>query len=158
MERKFHDIHSQGNRAKGSFDGEKKTRTEQPTQMLRPIDIAHPFPSLEPLPPAVHRRADLVILLPLEPVQQDPAEALLEIILHPHDHFFEQIGLRGAEAAAALGLVEVGVEDAVDRVRRGQRDQGEGFGDVFPVVHKDGFEVVREGEADGGAGEEGVFL
>ena len=58
----------------------------------------------------------------------------------------------------ALGFVEVGVEDAVDRVGGGERDQREGFGDVFPVVHQDGFKVVRKGEADGGAGEEGVFL
>lgn len=126
--------------------------------MLRPIHIPHALPPLKLPPSPIHRRANLIILLPLEPIQQNPAEALLEVILHPHDDFLEQIGFRGAQAAVALGFVEVGVQDAVDRVRGGERDQREGFGDVFPVVHEDGFQVVRQGEADGGAGEEGVFL
>lgn len=34
----------------------------------------------------------------------------------------------------------------------------ERLGDVFPVVDEKAFEVVGDGDADGGAGEEGLFL
>ena len=131
--------------------------TKETAKMLGPIDVAGFLIGELPLA-AFHLLADLEPLLALEAVQQDAPERLVEILAQAGDDFFEEIVLHGAGAAAQFLFLEVGGQDLVDGVRVREGDEGEVLGDVFPVVDEQGFDVVGDGEADGGAGVECFFL
>ena len=126
--------------------------------MLRAINIANEaLPRKFPLA-FLHRLTRLEILLSLKTIQQDASQASLEIVFHAHDDLLQEIRFCGAEPTLALFLFEIGVQDAVDRVRGRQRDEGHALGDVFPIIDENRFEMVGKGEADCWTAKEGFFL
>lgn len=125
--------------------------------MLRPINVPGPLPL--PLPaPALPEPTDLEKLFALEAVQQDAAEALVEVVADAGDDLVEDVGVGGARAALRqLGGV-VGGQDGVGGRAGWERHQLQVFRHVLPVVDEERFEVVGDVEPDGGAGGEGFFL
>lgn len=110
--------------------------TKQPTKMLHTINIPRiPFPLPHapdfPFRPGV---PSIIILLSLKLIKQNPAQTFVKVILHAAHHFFEQIRLGAAGAAFNLLFGKIGVEDGVDGVWRREGEEGQGFGDGFPVV------------------------
>lgn len=101
--------------------------------MLNPIDITRPLPL--PLgPPALPEPTDIEKLLALEAVQQDAAEALVEILLEAGDDFLEDVGLGGAGSALGQLVLEVGGQDGVGGHFGGEWDELQVFRHVLPVV------------------------
>ncbi len=107
--------------------------TKKPTQMLNPINITSPLPL--PLgPPTLPEPTDIKKLLALEAVQQDAAEALVEVLLEAGDDLLEDVGVGGAGPALGQLVVEVGGQDGVGGRFGGQRHELQVFRHVLPVV------------------------
>jgi hypothetical protein len=82
------------------------------------------------------------------PVQQDAAEALVEILAHAGNDLLQN--LHGSRALLTMGALvgEIVVQNLVYRMSMRQRHELLVLRDVLPVVDKHGFQVIRNGKLD----------
>ena len=116
--------------------------------MLSAIYISRPFVFPLGAATALPEVADVEILLALEAVEKDAAEALSEVLLQPGDDLLQNVRFGRSLAALELLFLVVLVEDLIVRDLGRQRDEEEVLGDVFPVVDQDRLQVVGAWDAD----------
>ena len=111
-----------------------KSLTEQSQQMLAAVHVAKSLASMLAVA-GIDLLVHLVELLPLEAVEQDTAEGLVEVLLDAGNDFFEDVGIRRARSSmSALGFVVL-VQELRDGCWRGHRRELLFFGDLLPVVY-----------------------
>ena len=103
-------------------------------------------------------RTHLSKLPTLEAIQQNLANALLEVDLHASTELLKHIKIRTTETATPLLLIIVAVDNEVGGRLARQGNQQQRFRDILPVVNEERLQVVGDGDADGGPEMECLFL
>lgn len=85
------------------------------------------------------------------PVEENAAEALVEVLAQSGDGLLKHVKRGGALRTVWPLVLEIMVEDLIDWVRVWKGNQLLVFGNILPVIHHHGFEVIRDWEFDGGA-------
>lgn len=97
------------------------------------------------------------VLFALELVQQDLFECFIKVLFNTRRSFLENVELDGVSAVWTL-LGDVSIDDLADGEFGRESDHLAVFGDILPVIDKEGLEVIRDEDFDRGAGVEGVLL
>lgn len=124
----------------------EERHTEQTGQMLGAISIQRTL-SGQITGIALPFLAEEAELLAFELVEQDLVEGLVEVLSDAGGHFVEDIIIH-RRCAARFFLVDVFIDDSTHGVFRRQSHYLAVFGDVFPVIDQQGFQVVRKDQLD----------
>jgi hypothetical protein len=92
------------------------------------------------------------------PIKQNSTKGFVKVLPQTGNSLLKNVQRRTSFLTVWLLVGEVVVQDLVNRVCMGQRDQLLVLGDVLPVVYKEGFNMIGDWELDRGPGEEGVLL
>lgn len=92
------------------------------------------------------------------PVQKDAAEALIEVLTQSGDGLLKHIKRGGALGTVGTLVLEIVVENLIDRVRVWKGNQLLVLGDILPVIDEQGLDVIRDWKLDGGATVKVVLL
>ena len=132
-------------------------RTKKAEQVFATIDIRKRLAS-QVRSRVFHFGSNVIQLFTLEPVQENPPQRPVEVLLQTLDNFLKDVVLHTGEFSLLFLSFQVLVKNHTSRLLRRQLHDLEIFGNVLPIVDQEAFQPVWHRDPYSTAGLEDLLL